>query len=509
MMKKYKIIIRFSCIIINDYTWGDCEILQNYFKVWNPITHSIFYKYIEYNETKKTLILPRGIDIAFIEDLFEVKAFYETDKDNYSRTNETGILLKYPPRDEKQMETMNFLLGRDKYSYVKRYSQLLIALNTGVGKTYLGIAYISYMNLKSVIITSSIEWLKQWQTKFLEHTNILPKEICFISGSSMVFSLLKKSRDEIDRKKIYLISHATILSLANNHGWDKLDELFKHLGIGVKIFDEAHLNFDNMALIDYHTNISKTLYLSATPARSDERENEIFTLYFKNIPKIQLFNPDSDPRTNYIAIRYHSGLKAQEISACINKHGFSKVNYCDQVILKENFDHLMRVIMNIISNIPGQKLLFLSTNKSIKILYEWIESNYPEYHNCVGIYTSINPNKQDALKYPIILTTSSSAGAATDIKGLSCSIQLLEPTKSEIQNRQRLGRTRGYNTFYIDIIDDDCAITKKYYISNFPMFEKYALSTKEIRLKTKDLINQSYHIMENRMNKGISPFIKL
>ena len=165
--------------------------------------------------------------------------------------------------------------------------------------------------------------------------------------------------------------------------------------------------------------------------------------------------------------------------------------------------------MNLISSVPGKKLLFLATNKAVQILYEWIESNYPEYHNCVGIFTSLNPNKVKALEYPIILTTSKSAGAAVDIKGLTCSIQLAEPTKSEPQNRQRLGRTRGYNTFYIDIIDDDCAITRSYYINNLPMFETYAMSIKELRIKSKELKAQAFKIMKDRMEKGISPFIKL
>ena len=98
---------------------------------------------------------------------------------------------------------------------------------------------------------------------------------------------------------------------------------------------------------------------------------------------------------------------------------------------------------------------------------------------------------------------------SVDIKGLTCSIQLAEPTKSEPQNRQRLGRTRGYNTFYIDIIDDDCAITRSYYINNLPMFETYAMSIKELRIKSKELKAQAFKIMKDRMEKGISPFIKL
>lgn len=505
----YKIVIKRTCIIINNYNMGDCIKLENSFKVWDQALFTSFYKQIEYDEKTKTLIIPRGVDISYIESLFDVKAYTDYTHDEY-RSNSTSTLLRYPPRNEKQIETINFLLGQGKYEYTSYYNQLFVALNTGVGKTYLGIAYMAYMNMKSVVITSSVHWLEQWKNRIIEHTNILSKEICFIHGSPTINSLLRKTTEEVDKNKIYLVTHATLLSLANNNGWDAISELFRHLGIGIKIFDEAHLNFANISYIDFHTNTYKTLYLSATPGRGDSRENEIFNLYFKNVPMITLFDPEEDPRTNYIAIRYRSGLTAQELSKCIIRNrGFNKMIYCDQVILKENFDYLMRVLMDILSNIRGKKLIFLSTNNAVKILYEWIECNYPEYHNCVGIYTSLNPNKMSALDNHIILTTSKSAGEALDIKGLACSVQLLEPTKSELQNRQRLGRTRGRNTVYIDIVDDDCAVSKKYYIGNLPLFEKYALSTKEIRFTNKDLKNQAFNIMDKRMTQGISPFIKL
>ena len=160
----------------------------------------------------------------------------------------------------------------------------MIALNTGEGKTYLGVAYTAYMNMKTIIITASVNWLEQWEKRIIEYTNILHREICFIKGTATINNLFRKPIDEVDRYKVYLITHATILNYANTNGSDKVGELFNHLGIGVKIFDEAHVNFDNMVCIDYHTNTFKTLYLSATPARGDEGENKIFNLYFKNVP---------------------------------------------------------------------------------------------------------------------------------------------------------------------------------------------------------------------------------
>ena len=504
----YKIVVKQTYIIINDYTFGDYPKIENCFRTWDGVTHSLHYKCIEYDDTNKTLTLPRGMDISLLEKVIGVKAYYEN-KNSPFRYNNDKTLVRYKPKNEKQIETLSFLLGKGQYRYTKNYSQLAVNLNTGAGKTYLGIAYMSALNIKSVIITCSVDWLNQWKTRITEHTNILPRDICFIDGSDHARILMSKSPEEIDRNKIYLITHGTIASLASNNGWDYISQLFTHLGIGIKIFDEAHLHFDNITAIDFHTNVYRTLYLTATPAKSDERENEIFQTYFKNVPNIVLFDPNSDPRTRYIAIRYKSGLDAKEISKCNTLYGFNRLIYCDQVIYKRNFDLICRVIMDIISRMRGKKLIFLSTNNAVMYMYEWIICNYPEYDNMVGIYTSINDDKESAKSKNIILTTSQSAGAALDISDVVCSVQLAEPYKSETQNRQRLGRTRGANTFYIDLIDDSCSTTSKYYINNLPLFEKYALSTKEMRFTNVELEDTAFRIMEERSKNGINPFIRL
>ena len=505
----YKIVVNPTNIIINDYTFGDAPQLENCFAVFNRATYVTTYNHIIYNSIQKQLIIPRGVDIPFLENIFGVKAFINSNYDPY-RKNENPNLLRFKPKNEKQAEAIQFLLGQGQYSYARGASQLMLALNTGEGKTYLGIAYLAFMNMKSIIITASTDWLNQWKTRISEHSNITPREVCFIKGSTSIQSLMKKSKDELDKKyKVYLVTHSTLLSYANNNSWVMVRELFTHLGIGIKIFDEAHLNFENIANIDYNTAVYKTLYLTATPGRGDDNENNIFKLYFKNVPRIVLFDPESDPHTHYIAIRYKSNLGPNEISRCVSRYGFNKMIYCDQVILKDNFDYICRVLFDILSHMNGKILIFLATNNAVFYMYEWIRSNYPEYGNSVGIFTSINQDKKSALDCSIILTTSKSAGAAMDIPGLACTVQLAEPTKSEYQNKQRLGRTRGYNTYYIDIIDDSCSIIKKYYINNLPMYDKYALSTKEMRFTDRELQKQAFTIIKRRQDYGISPFLKL
>jgi superfamily II DNA or RNA helicase len=274
-----KIIIRHSSIVINDYKLGDCPKLEYFFRLFDPVCHKYYFKGIEYIEEESKLIIPRGIDIYFIENLFNEEPKLDKTNDKYSYFD-NPIMIKSLPRDEVQKEALRFILGEGEYSYTKNKSQLSVNLNTGAGKTYLTVAAIAYWCIRTAIITNSIGWLEQWNKRLIEYTDMKEDEIYLISGSGSIARLLNGMKD-LSKIKVYLISHDTIKSYGDKYGWDKVTELFKLLEIGLKVYDEAHLYFDNICRIDYYTNTYKTIYLTATPARSDREENDIYQLYFK------------------------------------------------------------------------------------------------------------------------------------------------------------------------------------------------------------------------------------
>lgn len=501
-----KIVVYNNKIVINDYNYGDIQSLDTLFEIYDKANFVYQTVAAIYDRKNKTVTIPRGIDINYLEKVVDAYAFYDNSY-NKPRYNKNPILIKYPPKDDKQKEAIQFLSGDGSYKYTKKYPQLFLALDTGVGKTYLGIVYTALLNVKTIIITTSSQWLNQWRARFIEHTNIINREICSIEGSIGIDNLLSKKDSVYDKYKVYTVTHATLQSYASEHGWEAIDYLFKTLGIGLKIIDEAHLNFDNIYHIDYASSIYKTLYLTATPARGESNENRIYQLYFKNIPSLSLFDPETDPHTHYISLRYKSEFTEFEINRCQNKYGFNKQIYCDMLILKKNFDLISRVVMDMIYNIPGKKMFFFATNNAIVFFYQWLLYNYSELENDIGVFTSINNNKASALEKTYILTTSKSAGAAMDIKDLMVCVNLAEPTKSPPQNKQRFGRTRGYNSYYIDVVDTSLRITSNYYKQSFPMFEKYALDTRDVTFTNKQLENTAFNIMYKRLKTfGGLPF---
>lgn len=501
-----KIIVRNTSILIADYSLGDYPKIENNFKLYDKLTHKIYYLGMHYDEEERILYLPRGIDIWYIEQIIGQKAYIDK---NYNKYEYIDIKLKVGPRDEKQKEALRFLVGAAEYKDNEYKSQLCLNLNTGAGKTYTSIAAKVYFQMKSILITYSINWLDQWKACMIQYTSVEPSEVLIIEGSPVINRLLKMKPEQLAKYKMYLVTHATIKSYANKHGWKAIGKLFEHLKVGIKLVDEAHLNFENMTMIDFHTNVYKTYYITATPARSSEEENIIYGRYFKNIPSIDLFDEEEDPHTKYIAIKFKSKPTPFEITACKNQYGLDRNKYCNYLTGKEEFYKLLTVVMDLCLKVNGKCLIYIGTNYAIGIIYRWLSIHYPELYNNIGIFTTLTAPefKEEQKEKKIILSTTKSCGAAMDIKGLKMTVNLAEPFKSEVLAVQTLGRTRDEDTFYIDIVDMSFIQCRKYYYYKKPIFERRAVSCTEISIDENELTMRNMNIRKERIARLCKPMV--
>ena len=490
-----KIIIYRTHIEINDYILGDCPQIEKTFSIYDMTCHKRFPKGMIYDKNRKVLMLPRGIDIGYLERIFQSEPVVDSSIDPIGDIG--PIMLKYKPRDDIQKEAIRFMLSMDKYYRNETSTMLSINLNTGKGKTYCAIAAAAFLGLRSIVITDNVGWLEQWKNFFAEYTNINKDEIYLISGAP---SLAKLYNRDISKYKVILSTHSTLKSIGDKQGWHKITEFFRYCQIGIKFYDEAHLNFDNMFQIDCYTNTFITYYLTATPGRSDHAENIIFGLYFKNVPSINLFNENEDPHTKYAAIRFNSNPTPIEAGRCKNNYGLNRIAYTDYLVKNENFHKLLRIIVQMALKKPGKHLFYIGTNEAILYVRDWIYDNFPELINQVGIYTSIVPaeRKSEQLEKKIILSTTKSAGAAMDINGLVETVNLAEPFKSRVLAQQTFGRTRSDNTLYKDIVDNGFFYTKKFYEFKKPVFNKYATECVEINISMDELDKRSDNIIKDR-----------
>jgi len=493
-----KIVVHRTHIAIHDYKLHDSNFLEKELSIWDKPTHrAIPIGYI-YDEKNNILKLPRNYSINMLERIFNLEAIVDYTFDNYRKFSKE-VSLKYKPRDKDQIEAIKFILCMDQYKFNERKSMLSLNLNTGKGKTYCAIASIAYLGIASMIIAPTLDVLNQWNRFFLEYTDIDPSRIYIISGTPTIQKLYNRDPDSHD---IYLCSHATLNSYGNTYGWDAIGDLFKYLGIGLKYYDEAHLNFENMFWIDAYTNTFMSYYLTATKGRSNFDEDQIFQMYFNGVPSIDLFDEEVDPHTRYVAIKYNSRPDPLDIEYCTNKqYGMDRNKYVSYIVEQLNFERVLYILMEKALSKYGKCLWYIGTNEGILKVRDWIYDHYPEMIGNVGIFTSIvtDPKvKADQLNKKIILSTTKSAGAAVDIKGLVETVNLAEPFKSRVLAQQTLGRTRADNTIYKDMVDLGFDQTRRFYNFKRPIFKKYATECNDVVLNDTELEKRSEDIKNRR-----------
>ena len=495
-----------TSIIIDNYELHESEQLEKPFAKYDPIYHKITYQGLYYDKDNKRLYLPAGMDLWYVRKALNEK--YYTRIDPYPYKNISNIRMKYKPRDREQLETLKFTAGLEEYDGNQFAPQLSINLSTGKGKTYCSIATIAFYQIKSIIITGSNSLLTQWEGNILEYTNLNKSDIFRINGSDICNMILNGSSNKSENANIFLCSHGTLRSFGDRYGWDKVGELFKKLGIGMKFYDECHTNYDNMLMIDFFTNVFKTFYVTATPGRSDWRENHIFQISLKNVPNIDLFDENKDPHTSYVAIKWNSNPSALDISKCKSSmYGLDRNKYMEYLTKKPEFYELLRIIMDIVIKCGGRSLLYIGTNDGILRVYYWICKNYPEFIGDIGIFTSL-VSKEDKMKEKnkrILLSTTKSAGLGEHIEGLKLTVVLAEPFKSDIVFRQTLGRTRDPNTLYIETVDLGFKYTKKYYYAKLPSANKYAEDVSDMTIDKYELEKRSMNLEKERTHWQQSP----
>lgn len=473
---------------LKGYEPHDYPELEQFFTVFDKTTQTPMYKCFSYDPIAKILKIPSGINTAGLEKQFNTKVIDKTNESDPYDEN-LPFRLSYLPRDDVQKEAVSFIIGVNKYSDIKNCPQLGVNLNTGAGKTYVTICSSTILGVRTIMITSSIGWINQWNERIMEYTDTAPTEIFPIVGSSKI-ALLMKDMVDISKIKYFLASHQTLHSFASaglpegEEDWSRVTELFKKLRVGLKVYDEAHLEFDNIWKIDSCTNTKKTLYLTATPARSANDEDSIYQEMFRTVPKIDLFDEDRDRRTRYMSVLYNSHPSPGQIRYCTNRYGFDRNRYCNYIAKNQNFFKILTIILEIIMKTKSKTLIYIGTNKLIEIVKEWIFKNYPYLIDQVGVYTSIVDKsiKEDQLQKMIILSTTKSCGAAIDIKNLQMTVVLAEPFKSKVLARQSLGRTRDKDTTYIEIVDSGFEAIMGCYKAKLPIFKKYATSVSEVKL---------------------------
>jgi superfamily II DNA or RNA helicase len=437
---------------IMEYDLGDFPSLEWELSLWDDVRHVRNPKFY-YDAENRIMYVPRGYDPNKLSNWAKKPIDF---MDTCNERKKVTFNIKTPPRNNVQKESIRFLTGKNEYETMYNESQLVLSLPPGEGKTYCTIASLSLLNAKSMVIVNTDTLRQQWKSKFLEYTEVPDKYIHIIDGTKDIDKLMKSHATKLSAVCIYIVTHVTLMNYLKNNGFNALNAVFNKLGIGVKVVDEAHLCYDSILMIDYATNIWKTIYLTATFARSNKEDNDIFQRSFNMIHKLRKEPKEKRKHVIYIPYIFKTRPSAIDLQKVKGRKGFDRHNYIDYEL---QAGMLLDIIENYITTmvikkkVEGKIIILSSKKESCDRILEVVKEILPSYASCVN-YTG---NKQEDLsQFGIICATPKMLGTGADIPGLRIVINT-EPTRSIVNTLQIFGRLREYapdkDTYYIELID--------------------------------------------------------
>ncbi|MDD3172158.1 MAG: DEAD/DEAH box helicase family protein [Herbinix sp.] len=470
--------VRQTSIIIPDYNMGDNPRLEKKLSLFNDVYFRVEYRGMRYNEQTKELRVPRGIDVGTINRNINELQF----ENSYSQYDKAVFNLTVPPKDKIQERAINYLLGSDKNRDTSRLSQIALNLDTGDGKTYCTIAALSFYKCKSMIITHLDKIKRQWMDSFLKFTDLHDDFICDIDSSSKMRKLMNMRNIPY---KVFFINHQTINSFVSSEGAEELEKFFEKIRIGIKVYDEAHLNFGNIITTDMFSNVYKTIYLTATLERSDFKENALYLFCLKNVIKYgssEIVNKRK--HIVFVGYLFNSNPSNDDRVKVLGYKGFDKNFYIDYQMKKDSLMIAIVDLLNFFNKQDGRTLILSSKIDSSNKIAEYLKSVFPD--KLIGVVNSTIPEeeKQKIMDtYDIISSTPKSAGTGVDISNIRFCINT-EPYSSGVMGKQISGRLRmidaNTNSFYIELVDKGFDRVVKMYKKRLPLFKKRCLKVIEM-----------------------------
>ena len=359
-------------------------------------------------------------------------------------------------------------------------------LQTGKGKTYAALKSMCCIGYATLIICDGL--VEQWVREILEKTLIPEKDICVLKGGNSVIRLMASE----EKPSVIVASIDTLRSFAKGDCDPYCDlpsyaQFLEYFGIGTKIFDEFHLNFQTLVSIDLRSHVPNNLYLSATPKRSSGTQAALFKAFFPD--EIIVGGGVYD---KYVNVTFYSyGIEIHKETAFNTPHGYSHAKY--EAYIENNGMVKRRYLESVIyptidmhyinKKSDGQKLLILCRTVShCQMLQRYLEYKYDTLK--VNTFTADDP-EENLTESDIIVSTPSSCGTGKDIKKLRTVIQTCS-ISSEPLVEQILGRLRklptGETPEFVDIYNSNLHRHKAHYRTRSDIYKARALYYTEHRL---------------------------
>jgi hypothetical protein len=439
--------------------------LEKLTSTYNKVTHSrdgVTGFYLDYDNSDVRFITHRH-DATFLQKQFPNYQVNHIPPMKCKNLSEPISINKDITPKEVQYELIQDVLAN------QQYHQWFIYLSQGLGKTLLSIYLISHFNVKSLIMCYNTDILKQWYHTMKEKTDINPKKILMIDSSS-IFKAILLGKFPVWEYDIFMCTPGIITSFAKKHGFHLMAPLMEKMGIGFKIYDEAHRNITNIIKINAMTSIDKTLYLSGDFGQSARDKEKLYYNMFYGVP---ILKPSEELMntlkfTTAIVMMYNSKPSELDRASIYTRRGISFYEYMKYQFRTEIFFDVLDYTIKMIgkTNFNHYKILILvNLIDHVDELYDRMQNEYGDSY-IIGRYHSGVPEDEKTFckeSCNMIISTYQSFSTGIDVSlikyVISCSIC------TKIEDNQSSGRARplpdGSDAFYFMFADMGFSYTKK------------------------------------------------
>lgn len=445
------------------------------------------------DEETNILYLHKGVDIEYLRRLLP-KSKIIFDQFDKCREMEFEYEELVPPRDNEQVDAINFIAGIHEHASNMTDTQVFLVKGTGKGKTYCsGVAACLY-HKKTLIITHRDTLRQQWVNSLYKMNGFSSKEVHEIQSSEELYRIANNEYD--NEYDVYLMTHATFRAGLKRIGSiSKMSNVTKNLGIGLKIIDEAHLEFRDTLVMDFTFNVQRNLYLTATDGRSSRDENSIFRHVFANTtfykPSSLLTDTNIKKWINYTIVEINTHVNPNLYRYRIaGGKGMSTSSYGKWVIAHDKNQTHFKVIRDLLRQMfeqdPQSKVLVFLPLIDLCTECSYFLTKYFDYDetfeyslNIKTINSKNSPMENERnQRADVIVTTIASCGTGKDIPGLTGVISC-SPFVSSLTATQCAGRLRycGKTCYYYDIYDASVPMDKYWLKSRSKTFKRLALNT--------------------------------
>lgn len=334
----------------------------------------------------------------------------------------------------------------------------LVEAQMGFGKSFVTMYAAAKMKLLAAYLFRPA-YLEKWLIDIRKTYDIELEDCITVQGSAELMALLELARTGELSAKVILISNKTFQNYLKLYAEYKDQilgmgyactpyEFFEYLGVGMRVMDEAHLDFHLNFLIDCYSHVYRSLSLSATLISDDPFVTKMQQVAYPGPMRFKgpEFKKYVATHCVFYQLNRPEKVKYQNWSNGNYSHNVFEHSVMRDARMLENYVKLQVQLLKIYFLTKDYKegdkaIIFCASIDFCTYLAEKLNEAFPKLSTkrYVG---SLNDDYNECCIAPDIrVTTHGSAGTAVDIEGLTCVLMTLA-MKSSPGSLQNFGRLR-------------------------------------------------------------------